>query len=218
MVTPPEAQIWAEAAGILAPPAAYDTYKPPEVLPEVQITSPGMFSDGRGVISILGSAAGEDFVSYRLEYGGGLNPERWLLLGGDRFTSVEAGLLASWDTTGLNGLYALRLMVVRADDSVDQAVVQVILDNTPPSVLVISPQPGQEIDPGSGSQAAFQVQVEDAFLAEVVFYVDGVEVERLSAAPFGILWPVEAGEHVLVVTATDRAGNTGVAEVAFSVR
>ncbi len=83
-----------------------------------------MFGDGRGRIPILGSATGADFVSYRLEYGQGLNPQAWVQIGTDSTTPQVESLLGEWDTAGLDGLYALRLMVVRTERRVEQAVVQ----------------------------------------------------------------------------------------------
>ena len=109
MVVPPDARQWAEAAGINTPPNAYDTLQTPQVLPDVHITSPEMFADLRGEISIAGTAAGTDFVSYRLEYGAGLYPQEWVQIGTDSTTPMTEGPLAKWDTTGLDGLYALAL-------------------------------------------------------------------------------------------------------------
>ncbi len=218
MVVPPEARTWAEAAGIAAPPSTYDTLQMPEILPDAHITTPVLFAEVRGLLEIRGTAAGEDFVSYRLEYGAGLNPQQWMLLGGDVITPVTEGLLATWDTTGLDGLYALRLMVVNSDNRVEQAIIQMTLDNTPPEVVIVYPQAGQELNLAEEPQIALQAQAQDAFLSEVVFYVDGEEVGSLSAGPFGVLWQAEAGEHVLHVTATDRAGNVSEAEIRFTIK
>lgn len=218
LVTPPEARAWAAAAGIDALPSTYDTFQIPEILPNVHISTPAMFSDGHGTLEISGTAAGANFVSYRLEYGAGLNPQRWMLLGGDATTPVMEGLLASWDTTGLNGLFVLRLMVVRIDNRVDQAVAQVTLDNAPPEVVIAYPQAGQELSLAGAAQIALQAQVQDAFLTEVVFFIDGEEVGRLSRAPFGVVWQAKIGEHVLRVTGADRVGNVGEAEIGFTVR
>lgn len=218
LVLPSDAQAWAEAAGIEQPPSIYDTYQPAGTLEGAQITSPAMFEDGRGVVEVRGTAAGADFVSYRLEYGAGLNPARWLQIGSNAATPVTGGLLASWDTTGLDGLYVLRLLVVRAGGRVDEALVQVTLDNTPPQVDILYPQAGQEISLGDEPQVALQAQVQEAFLSTVTFYLDGEKIASLSVAPFGALWQAEAGQHLLRVEAADWAGNVGTAEIRFSVK
>jgi len=59
--------------------------------------------------------------------GKGLNPQEWIQLGGDVITPVERGLLAEWNTKGLSGLYAVQLLVVRQDQVVDTAVIQVTI-------------------------------------------------------------------------------------------
>jgi len=129
MVVPPEARDWAEAAGLPTPPASYDTVQTPPVSPDVHITAPAMFTEAGGTFEIIGTASGADFAFYRLEYGQGLNPQTWVQIGSNVTEPVEEGVLAAWDTTGLNGLYALRLMVVRGDMRVERAVVLVSLAN-----------------------------------------------------------------------------------------
>jgi membrane peptidoglycan carboxypeptidase len=218
MVVPPQARLWAESAGITAPPTAYDTLQTPPVLADVHITSPGMFADGRGKIEILGTAAGADFASYRLEYGQGLYPQAWVQIGADSTAPQTESVLGEWDTTGLDGLYALRLMVVRTDQRLEQAVVQVTLDNTPPQVAVSYPQAAQEISLAQEPQVALQAQVNDPFLAKVEFYVDEVLVGESDAAPYGVIWKAKAGSHTLRVVATDRAANTAEASIEFTVK
>ncbi len=217
MVVPSQARAWAQSAGIDTPPTAYDTLQTPPVLPDVHITSPGMFADGRGRIEILGSADGADFVSYRLEYGQGLYPQAWVQIGTDSTTPLTEAALGEWDTTGLDGLYALRLMVVCTDQRVEQAVVQVTLDNTSPQVAISYPQTGQEISLAQEPQVALQAQVNDPFLAKVEFYVDDVLAGESDTAPFGVVWQAKAGSHTLRVVAADRAGNTAEATINFSV-
>ncbi|MGA2505019.1 MAG: transglycosylase domain-containing protein [Anaerolineales bacterium] len=218
MVVPPQASQWAETAGIDTPPTSYDTLQTPPVLPNVHITSPGMFSDSRGMLSILGSAAGADFVSYRLEYGQGLYPQDWMQIGTDSSKPVTEGALGEWDTSGLDGLYALRLMVVRSNQRVDQAVVQVTLDNTPPQIAISYPQAGQELSLAHEPQLALQAQVNDPFLAKVEFYVDDVLVGESDLTPYGVFWQARVGSHTLRVVATDRAGNSAQVSIDFSVK
>ncbi len=201
MVVPQQALLWAESAGINTPPTAYDTLRTPPLLPDAHITSPGMFSAGRALIDILGSAAGADFVSYRLEYGQGLYPQNWVQVGTDSSRPVSDGVLGKWDTSGLDGLYALRLMVVRSDLRVDQAVVQVTLDNTPPQVAISYPQAGTELRTTPGINVALLAQANDSFLAKVEFYVDGVLVGESDLAPYGVFWRAKTGSHTLRVVA-----------------
>jgi hypothetical protein len=218
MVVPQQASAWAESAGIAKPPTAYDTLQTPPVSPDVHITSPGMFSDRHGKIEILGNAAGADFLSYRLEYGQGLYPQAWIQIGTDSTAPLTESLLGEWDTAGLDGLYAMRLMVVRTDQRVEQAIVQVTLDNTPPQVAIIYPQAGQEISLTQEPQVALQAQVNDPFPAKVEFYMDGVLVGESDETPFGVIWRAKTGEHSLRVVAADRAGNTAEATIYFSVK
>jgi len=129
MVVPPEAKEWAEAAGLPTPPASYDTVQTPPLSPDVHITAPAMFAELRGAVEISGSAAGADFAYYRLEYGQGLNPQTWVQIGSNVSVPVEEGVLSTWDTSSLNGLYALRLLVVRGDMRVERAVILVSVVN-----------------------------------------------------------------------------------------
>jgi hypothetical protein len=76
-------------------------------------------------VKIIGTASGEDFDYYRVQIGKGLNPQKWIQLGGDVITPVESGVLAEWDTKGLSGLYAVQLLVVQTDQIVETAVIQV---------------------------------------------------------------------------------------------
>jgi hypothetical protein len=76
-------------------------------------------------VKIVGTTSGDNFAYYRVQVGKGLNPTEWIQLGGDVTIPVESGVLADWDTKGLSGLYAVQLLVVRSDQKVDTAVIQV---------------------------------------------------------------------------------------------
>jgi hypothetical protein len=90
----------------------------------VNISSPALFVEVNGSVNIEGTAAGNDFVSYRVLVGQGLNPQEWIQVA-EGTEPVTNGLLAEWDTSGLTGLYAVQLQVVRSDQRVDSAVIQV---------------------------------------------------------------------------------------------
>jgi hypothetical protein len=97
-----------------------------------------------GKVSILGTASEPDFDFYRLQVGQGLNPTAWLLVGEDQPEPVQDNQLGVWDTTGLDGLYALQLVVVDQDQKVNTSTIQVTGDNQPPEVAIRSPLAGQE--------------------------------------------------------------------------
>jgi len=129
MEVPPEAQAWARAANLPTPPTQYDSLQPPVPSAEVNISSPAMFAELKGKVGISGAAGGKDFVFYRLQYGQGLNPETWVQIGADVKDPVSGGALGEWDTSGLQGLYALQLLVVQRDGSLQTATVQVTVNN-----------------------------------------------------------------------------------------
>ena len=124
LVVPSDARSWAESAGLEIPPVTYDVIQSSQANPDVNITSPELFSEVNGEVRITGTAAGDGFVSYRVLVGQGLNPQEWIQVA-EGNKSVTNGLLASWDTNGLNGLYAVQLQVVRIDQRVENAVIQV---------------------------------------------------------------------------------------------
>jgi hypothetical protein len=125
MLVPDSARDWARSAGLEIPPTSYDAIQAPPINPTANITSPKLFAEVSGVVKIIGTASGENFDYYRVQVGKGLNPTEWIQLGGDVITPVEDGTLAEWDTKGLSGLYAVQLLVVRTDQKVDTAVIQV---------------------------------------------------------------------------------------------
>ncbi len=124
LLVPPEARAWAQSAGVPIPPDTYDAIQPPVINPQVRITTPALFAEVSGQVKIIGSASGEQFASYRLLAGKGLNPQEWIEIGRSEMPVMD-GLLAEWDTHALTGLYALQLVVARTDQRLDTAVTQV---------------------------------------------------------------------------------------------
>ncbi|MCC6498782.1 MAG: penicillin-binding protein [Anaerolineales bacterium] len=124
LVVPSDARAWAEGAGLAIPPSSYDVIQAPPFNPDVNIAFPELFSEVGGTVQVNGTATGADFASYRVLVGQGLNPQEWIQIGeGD--TPVTNGLLAEWNTEGLSGLYAVQLQVIRNDQRVDTAIIQV---------------------------------------------------------------------------------------------
>ena len=129
MIVPTEALDWAKSANIPLPPMAYDAIQASQINPDVNITAPGMFADLSGKVQFKGTASGADFDHYRILVGQGLNPQEWVQVVSDATTPVVNGVLGTWDTSGMGGLYAVQLQVVRTDQRVDTAVTQVTISN-----------------------------------------------------------------------------------------
>jgi hypothetical protein len=127
LVVPSDARSWAESAGLEIPPTTYDVIQAPQVNPDVNITMPELFTEVSDEVRIEGTAAGEEFVSYRVLVGQGLNPQEWIQVAEEN-EPVMDGFLAEWDTSNLSGLYAVQLQVLRTDQRVDTAIIQVTVN------------------------------------------------------------------------------------------
>ena len=102
-----------------------------------QITSPRDRAAVRGLVPIEGSATHPQFQKYEIHYGPEPNPgNQWTPLAGSPFTvPVVQGRLGLWDTTIIpDGIYSLRLRLVRLDGNYDEYMVRGIqVLNTQPT-------------------------------------------------------------------------------------
>jgi hypothetical protein len=199
-VPPPEAADWAAQIGLEQPPQEYDSLAQLEIgSEEAQIQSPA-------------ALALESGQSYRLQYGPGLDPGRWVQIGQDQPAPVEQGLLGVWDSEGLNGLYTLQLVVVLEGGEIRSAAIPISLDNQAPDLQLESPAPNARLQ--AGEEVFIEMRVEDAFgVASVTVFVDQVLIARLTTGPYAVRWiPEEAGEYDLTIRARDNVGNTQALE------
>jgi membrane peptidoglycan carboxypeptidase len=125
MMIPPEAQAWAKSANVPIAPTSYDAIQPQQINPDVNITAPESFANVNGQVQIKGTAAGKDFDHYRVLVGQGIDPQSWIQVGSDSTAPITDNVLATWDTSNLSGLYAIQLQVIRTDQRVDVATIQV---------------------------------------------------------------------------------------------
>lgn len=75
-----------------------------------RITEPADFDLVLGTVDIYGSADGNEFAEYVLEYSAGLEATSWTELASST-TAVTDGFLGSLDCSGLEGVYIVRLRV-----------------------------------------------------------------------------------------------------------
>jgi membrane carboxypeptidase/penicillin-binding protein PbpC len=219
LVVPDEASSWARASGLPIPPTAYDSISTATPTSgEVQITKPEIGSKMRGQIRFTGSAGGDDFSYYRLQVGQGLNPQEWLQVGEDVDKPVRDGLLGTWDTKGLDGVYVVELLVVRQDMRIERAIIQITVDNTAPEVIILAPKEGEQFAYQQSEIILMNVSVSDnQGVQRVDYYLDNKAVSTLYEPPFIIPWGAQVGEHTLLIKAYDQAGNQNTTSVSFSV-
>lgn len=109
---------------------------------QVQILSPEMGGQVRGIVRITGSASVPDFWFYKVEFGIGPSPAEWHVIGELHYSPVISGQLEIWDTGNLPDRdYTLQLQAVRKDGNYEPFMVrQVIVANTVPTATP-SPTP-----------------------------------------------------------------------------
>lgn len=206
IVVPDDAKSWALSAGLPIPPTDYDTVQLAPRNPQVVITSPQNFVFIHGQVKIQGTAESDQFKEYRVEVGQGINPQDWLLVSSDGSKAVQDSVLANWDTSGLNGLYTIRLIVVHTDQTFESDVVQVTVDNTPPVVSVDYPRDQQQIT-SSGPILLLVTASDEIGVARVEWWLDDTLVGEVNSTPFVLNWQTVSGKHTLFARAFDLAGN-----------
>ncbi len=111
---------------------------------QVQITSPEINAEVRGLVPIIGSASVPNFQFYKVEFGVGPNPAQWAIIGSVHDRPVINGQLEVWDTTRLpDGVYTLRLQAVKRDGNYEEFYVrQITIANarpTPTRTVTVTP-------------------------------------------------------------------------------
>jgi hypothetical protein len=214
LVPPPEALAWARSAGYDTPPENYDLVsQPPPASEDARLEGPQMFAYVGGEVEILGSAGGPGFESYSVQIGQGLNPQQWLQLDEPSTRPASSDVLARWDTTGLSGLYAVRLLVVREGNRVETHIIQVTIDNAPPELAILYPADGQHFAYPEEATVTLQLSAaDDLMLARVDVYLDDLLIGSITQPPFAMALNLSPGEHVLRVVGVDLAGNSAELE------
>jgi len=204
-IYPPVANDWVRENNIPQPPTEYDDSTGPAInVGPVAFINPRPYEYVKGGVVITGNATIDGFQLYRIEYGKGLNPTEWRQLGGDHGSPVQGGPLEFWDTTPEEeGLYTLQLTVVRGDQNLERRSLQVTVDNTPPEVELINPEPGdlyeRDPDPLLNDWINIQVDAKDNFsISRVEYFMDNKKIGESTVAPYTMRWNVALTETDLV--------------------
>ena len=126
---------------------------------QVEITSPEMNAELRGLVAVMGSASVPNFQFYKVEFGVGPSPSEWAVIGELHEEPVINGQLVVWDTTRLpDGVYTLRLQAVKQDGNWEEFYVrQLAIANTRPTS---TPTPDATATPEPTATEARQVTPE----------------------------------------------------------
>ncbi|MBI3913290.1 MAG: transglycosylase domain-containing protein [Chloroflexi bacterium] len=194
-IYPEEARDWVHENNIPQPPAEYNTASRAPLGGDVAIISPLSYSPVKGVISIVGNSRIDNLDTYRLAYGKGLDPTQWIQIGSDHHERVDGSLLEQWDVTGLDGLYSLQLTVTDKRGNLRQAAIQVIVDNTAPTIKIIHPANNAPYSPEKDEWVSIGVDaVDNASMGRIEFYVDGAYVGATTVAPYNKRWTIKMSD------------------------
>lgn len=209
MLVPEEALDWATANSIAVPPKDYDLIQAPNPSEDALITSPANYSYVSGIVDIMGTVQTQDLTSYRIQVGQGLNPASWLQIGEDLTRKITNRKIVEWDTTSIeDGLYAMRLMVIRENFQVDTHTIQVSVDNTPPTGKIIYPTADRIIPRSSQGTITLQAEAFDsAGIERVEWWLDGKIVGNNTQIPYSYPININAGKHTVFIKIYDVAGN-----------
>lgn len=216
---PPDALDWWEANQLPLPPTEFDTVTRPEVVQTTVILRPELLDYVSGQVDIRGSMDAENLQYYQLAYGDGLNPTEWIAITEQRTDYTPGQSLGVWDTTNLDGLYNLRLMAVMNDNSIDPYIIQVTVDNTPPTIALSAGEPGEVFTFLDDDVIPLVAAVQDNVTIDYVeFYHNGAFVGADETFPYGYEHTIErVGREVFSAVVFDAAGNQTSAEIEVDV-
>jgi len=127
-----------------------------------------------------------------------MNPSTWVQVGSNRSSPVTNGLLETWDVSQLDGLYTLQLTVLENSGSYQRSTVQVTVDNTPPTAIVIHPDDGAVYIMEDDEYVNIQIDAQDNIsLGKVEFYLDGHQIGLSTVAPYSKRWTIVMSDTVL---------------------
>lgn len=197
-IPPDDALEWWTFNNHPLPPAEYDPIARQDMLSPTTILYPNSYDTISGLVDVRASLNPDDMTHYQIAYGEGMNPRSWVNIMNEATTFTPGVSSAQWDTRNLNGIYILRLQVVRQDNTVDNTYVQVIVDNTPPTVTLNLEGNQTTIRyPETRTITLVADVVDNVSVAQVEFYYNGQLVQTDTEYPFQY-------EHVITRTGTEQ--------------
>ena len=217
---PAGAMDWWIANNRPLPPEDFDTVSRMDILSSAAILQPGNLDIVGGTVDVRGTIDADNMDYYQLAYGQGMNPNEWIDITGQQQTFTPGTSLGEWNTAGLDGTYVLRLSVARTDGTLETSVVQVIVDNIPPSVVLRAGEPGQVFRWPDDDAIPLVTEVTDNIRVDrVEFYHNGQFVDTDTDYPFGYEHPINrTGIEMFTAVVFDAVGNSSQAEIQVEVQ
>jgi membrane peptidoglycan carboxypeptidase len=218
-IPPDDALEWWQFNNKPLPPQEYDPIARQDMLSPTTILYPNSYDTISGTVEVRVSLNPDDMAHYQVAYGEGMNPRAWVNIMDEETSFVPGVSLAQWDTGELNGIYVLRLQVVRQDNTVDNTYVQVIVDNTPPSVtLQLANEQTTIRYPETQSITLMADVVDNVSVARVEFYYNGQLIHTDTEYPFQYDHMItRTGTEQFTVVAYDTVGLVGETSLTVDV-
>ena len=218
MNIPKNALSWAVSEGIELPPNTFDIIPETEDDYEAIISSPDEFDVIHETVQIIGSANSDDFSYYRIQIGQGLYPTSWFQIGEDITHPAKNVPLMKWDTSNMNGLYTIQLLVVDKNHTVHRYARYVTVDNEPPEITFILPKDNDQLILKENRKITIQADIKDNHKLKVAkFFIDDKTIATLTDNPLIIFWNPTIGSHQLRIIAEDTAGNSIDKSIQFTI-
>jgi membrane peptidoglycan carboxypeptidase len=200
-VFPSGAADWVRDKGLPQPPTEIDgPCGGAELAGDVAIASPIIGQRVKGGVQITGNARAEDFRAYRLEVAAEETPDQWTQIGPEHYEQVSNGPLEFWDTSGFDGLYTLRLVVMQNNGGVQTTDSQVVVDNAPPEVKIVHPENDQVYVMEDDELVSITADAQDAWAMDrVEFYMDEQKLGESTVAPYSLRWTITMSDVIPVV-------------------
>ncbi|MEP7291479.1 MAG: transglycosylase domain-containing protein [Chloroflexota bacterium] len=218
---PPEGNVtdWWVANQQPLPPSDFDNVSSQRIFDTVHLTRPALFEYVGGSLDVYAELDTSQMNFFQLEYGQGLNPTQWFTIGGQQTRFDANAPVGTWNTSGLDGLYSLRLAVVLNDNTRQSDAVQVTIDNTAPTVALNSLEPGKIYRWPTDQFVSLQADAEDNLRVErVEFYRNNELLGSDVAWPFTLDWRIDGlGQQTFTAIAFDAVGNQSSSQLSVDV-
>lgn len=219
-VPPPDAMEWWETNGQPLPPTEVDTLNTLDAFSAAQIFLPQELAYVSGEVDIRGSVNTNNMQSYQVRYAQGFRPNQWFTIGDTQTTFIEGVSLGTWDTRELDGPYTVEISVLRTDGTVGRSSVRVTVDNTEPTITLITGEDGETLFRWpTETVIPLEAFVEDNLAIDrIEFYNNGELMGTVTEEPYQWIFPIErVGDEIFTATVFDQAGNQATTEVAVEI-